>query len=768
MDDHDDAAAAARDPVALAEAPEDVPTVTATARALRLDERNTAAEIARQQDELRRFRQDMAQDRAQLRTDGRGGGRGARRPAQRRAPRDSEVSSGSERSMASARGSVRGQPHGQYLAGVNVPDATFTPSHRALVQLQRAIREEARLPEPNRALVGSWAGSPFADLHTSGRHAAAAAHLSEVGRGLQANNLLGLTNSTRHSAGLYVGQSMATGAVRDRWYRIFDDRNARPFEDGYALLLSLDEWLSAYVDPHAAEDMVAWLASISWPGGAITSVHEQMDQVFRMEDALTMDTANNAPRSRYLARSPDVRLQWVTRLPRLPPWIQVHLKTVEGRALLTLDQAWDMWTLLQPDDERLQLTRVLPGGGRPGPRGGVASATNPRPATLAAVPRPVHSLAALEVYSQPEHQQDSAGHHARALLEIVVAQLPATVDAFRQLMHEYGDFERAGVSEPDLQMAVSGLHQLPHPNLAPLHSLCAIMARYCFRCDMTTDGPPVYKDGKIYHPHLIHACPFAPSTQELAKEPRSSWTTRCLGSGIGQMEAHKNLVSPNRGVSFVLPTNPGATSSPAASGPYRRPGVRDHGPGLNVIQAPDTSTASLEHIQRLQATVRSQELEMEVGRLSARVNQLTGASHLQPGSPSPLFHLGGSSARGYGGPFNFRPLYTMGPPPRIMPTYPPILAPMMDSAPAGFSLVGNAHDLSPIWLSDMDAARLHTEPSSLGPVPDTLEELGSDVRPAVLAGSGPQDYYHGGLHVDGRTPLFFHPSLTLGNVNGGR
>ena len=97
--------------------------------------------------------------------------------------------------------------------------------------------------------------------------------------------------------------------VRDRWYRIFDHRNARPFEEGYGLLLAMDEWLNAYVDPHAAEDMVAWLASISWPGGAITSVHEQMDQVFRMEDTLTMDTANNAPRSRYLARSPDVRLQ---------------------------------------------------------------------------------------------------------------------------------------------------------------------------------------------------------------------------------------------------------------------------------------------------------------------------------------------------------------------------------------------------------------------------------------------------------------------------
>ena len=67
-------------------------------------------------------------------------------------------------------------------AGVNVPDATFTPSHRALVQVQRALREQARLTEPGRVLMGSWTGSLFADLHISGRHAAAAAHLSEVGR----------------------------------------------------------------------------------------------------------------------------------------------------------------------------------------------------------------------------------------------------------------------------------------------------------------------------------------------------------------------------------------------------------------------------------------------------------------------------------------------------------------------------------------------------------------------------------------------------------
>jgi len=137
---------------------------------------------------------------------------------------------------------------------------------------------------------------------------------------------------------------MAVGAVRDCWYHIFDNHNARPFRDGYGLLLALDEWLSAYIDPHAAEAMVTWLSSISWAGGAIKSVQEQMDQVFRMEDTLTIVTANNAPLTRYLARSADVRLQWVTHLSHLPLQIQAHLKTVEGRALLALDHA-DSWSL---------------------------------------------------------------------------------------------------------------------------------------------------------------------------------------------------------------------------------------------------------------------------------------------------------------------------------------------------------------------------------------------------------------------------------------
>ena len=151
LDDNEEAAAAAWDPAAVAEAPEDlnmagttlqdnqrgttaavglnVPALAATARARRLDERNAAAETARQQDELRRYRQDMAPlrpDPPRLREDfNRGGGRGARRQAERRALRGNGVSSGSERSMASSRGSLRGHPRGKYQDGVNMPDAAF-------------------------------------------------------------------------------------------------------------------------------------------------------------------------------------------------------------------------------------------------------------------------------------------------------------------------------------------------------------------------------------------------------------------------------------------------------------------------------------------------------------------------------------------------------------------------------------------------------------------------------------------------------------------
>jgi len=105
MDDNEVAAAAARDPAALVAAPEDydlagaplhddapvaaaavglnVLALAAMTRAQRLDERNAAAEAARQHDELQRYHRDIAPLRAdalRLPADfSCGGGRGARR-----------------------------------------------------------------------------------------------------------------------------------------------------------------------------------------------------------------------------------------------------------------------------------------------------------------------------------------------------------------------------------------------------------------------------------------------------------------------------------------------------------------------------------------------------------------------------------------------------------------------------------------------------------------------------------------------------------------
>mmetsp|Transcript_25971 Transcript_25971/g.38165 ORF Transcript_25971/g.38165 Transcript_25971/m.38165 type:complete len:799 (+) Transcript_25971:213-2609(+) len=782
----DDAAAALED---------QVPDGTAaTARGLRQEERvareHQEERTAREAAELGRLRQDLAEARTpgqrprreafrverlpdERAEAARGGGRGARQQAARRQGRDHASASGSEYSAHSAGSAMRGPRRGEGRRGpdapqalrggiVNAPDAAFQPSHRVLVQLQQAIREEVRLADPSRMIIGAWSGAAFTHVHTTGAHDEAARHLQEVARGLQAFNLLGLTSSIRQLAGLYVGQSMLAGPVRERWYRIFDQRNAEPFSNGFGLLLALDEWLLAYVDPRAADHMAVWLTSIAWPGGPIAAVREQIEQIFRMEATLAADTANNAPLTRYLERSAATRLQWVTRWTNLPSWIRDHLRTIEGRALQDLDQAWDIWERLQPDEERLQTTRVLPNGGRPGNRTAKTAAVVPRPVHVLSVPAPP-----LPVVSA---QDGSASDRARQLLELVLTHIPATVPAFRLLMNDYNDFEAAGVFEHEVAEIVRNLH-LPKSNLAPLHSLCTIMAnRYCYRCDMTTDGPPILKDGKIYHAHLINACPFAPSPQEIANLPRNTWDTRCLGTGISNMEAHKQLVKPQRGAAFVVPTSTASTDSPAATGPYRRPGVRDSGPGLHVIQAQDTSPSALQQIQNLQSLVRYQQQQMQLGQLRFNGN-------IQPVVPPPIFQLGGIH-QGQRGLMDLRTLNNQGQAPQwahgeqqfSVPAsdMPQFLAPEMDSAPAGSVMVGATHDNRAMWLPEADAARLHTAPSALGPVPAPWEEMGHDGRPAVLTGSAPQDYIHRGTHVDGRTPLFCNPSLELGNDQGGR
>ena len=53
-------------------------------------------------------------------------------------------------------------------------------------------------------------------------------------------------------------------------------------------------------------------------------------------------------------------------------------------------------------------------------------------------------------------------------------------------------------------------------------------------------------------------------------------------------------------------------------------------------------------------------------------------------------------------------------------------------------------------------ALLHTLPCSLAPAP-VQGILAHDGRPVVLAGVAPDDYRHGGTHLDGVTQLWFHP-----------
>jgi len=187
---------------------------------------------------------------------------------------------------------------------------------------------------------------------------------------------------------------------------------AKVFEDGYPILLALEDWLRSYFNLASASGMKKWVASISWPGGLILSVQDMFD----------------------------------------------HVMSAEWRA-----------------------------------------------------------------------QQRMA---------LVVAESPATVEAFHSFLHEYYQGEAAGVSEGDVAAVVAGLHQTPHPNLAPLHNLCVLMARYCCLCDMLTDGPTILKNGKLYFADTVTECPFEPSAQCLAKMDHGSWDSRCMGDGVSAMSAH--------------------------------------------------------------------------------------------------------------------------------------------------------------------------------------------------------------------------------------
>jgi len=473
---------------------------------------------------------------------------------------------------------------------------------------------------------------------------------------------------------------------------------------------------------------------------------------------LANDTINNPPLSRYLMHSHEAHLQWVTEMAKLSDWILVHLQTVEGRALTSLAEAWLIWGALQPDIEKLVASRPLPLKSKALTRPVATSATLPTGCT-------VHMLA-----DQAREPVDvmSAERRAQQLLAVVAVEAPATVDALLYFFFEYNQCEAAGVSDDELAIAVAGLHQAPHPNVAPMHNLRALITRYCFQCNMLTNGPPISKNGKLYFVRTIAGCPFAPSSQKLAKMDRSSWDSRCFGDGNSNMAAHKVLVGATKSTSYVVWPGAASSSSPAAAGPYVRLGINNRGLGLHVIQVPDTSTTSLEQIQRLTATVRAEEKELELGRLSRQLEQLTQAGNVVP--VAPMFHssqLGGQqpyqpamSTAGLhtlGGTNNYRPSASFDlrglnslreqwegraaaariSQDSMMSRSPAYLEPLADSIPVGCFYVGTTLDNKPLWLSEVDVARLHTAQSVLGPEPSTWDQASRNVQPAVLSGSAP-------------------------------
>jgi len=103
------------------------------------------------------------------------------------------------------------------------------------------------------------------------------------------------------------------------------------------------------------------------------------------------------------------------------------------------------------------------------------------------------------------------------------------------------------------------------------------------------------------------------------------------------------------------------------------------------------------------------------------------------------------------------------------------VAQIFDDAPVGYVRGGVALDnKTELFFSPSDWECLITPLEQLGRSPGGTGAVGGvDTRSMVLLGCAPDDYIHGGTYVDGRTPLWFHPTAAtqvpgLGNGVGGR
>jgi len=279
-------------------------------------------------------------------------------------------------------------------------------------------------------------------------------------------------------------------------------------------------------------------------------------------------------------------------------------------------------------------------------------------------------------------------------------------------------------------------------DMVPMNALHALVMRCCFRCDH-----PMHGEGG----HCINNCKHAPSVQEQAGLDRSTRDTRWGGAGPSGKDAFLA-----KQVACQQGTVPVATYvTTASSQPYTCPGVphpvhvlSSFGPGLHAISVSDTSRESLTTISDLASSMRTQTESMLTMQLQIDDATSDGLRTIHP-----------------------QQLLTMSvPEPSVSAAK---VAQIFDEAQVGYVRGGVALETK-LFFSPSDWERLITPLEQLGWASGGNGAAGGvDTRPMVLLACAPDDYIHGGTYVDGRTPLWFHPTVAtqvpgLGNGVGGR
>jgi len=608
---------------------------------------------------------------------------------------------------------------GPHAGQVHLVDQHFEPAE-FLLEFQEAIRNfVARGVETHPTPAQRFeVKERFTGLitHGAGQQALLVKHLEPVLRQLIANQMFGLQVFQMLAAGVFI-ESTLCPEVAALYSSLFKTRRKRGLLDGFPVLLALQDLVDAYRDSRSAATMERDKNNIkSWPeGGSSVAMARQFFQEFFAREQLTEQETRHEHDTahRYVATLPDQYSKFVRQ--SAPSWVvAIHNGATPG-SLNDYETNWGSYDRLQPADTKRHL------GLKTGLQGRVHTLPSWREDThQGAGVSAVHGMVDKEEVRALLERQDISGLH----------QLISRVPALPQYQHE-------GMTLTDHDYA---LYRQQLGDRTPMASLHALPQRRCFRCDKLMLG---------VGGHGISDCKYPPSVQELAGLDRSIWDTRWEGAGPAGKEAFLAKEAGRQ-----LGAVPGATYvTTASSHPYTRPGVprpvhviSGYGPGLHAISVPDTSRESLLTIADLASSMRTQTASMSAMQL-----QMDGM--LRTMRPEQLLTMSVPKSSTSGA--------------RV--------AQIFDDAPVGYVRGGVALDNeTDLFFSPSDWERLITPLDQLGRVSGGAGAAGGvDTRPMVLLACAPDDYIHGGTYVDGRTPLWFHPTAAtqvpgLGNGVGGR